>query len=141
MDGEFILLIFKIIIFLPFILFLLYLSLRYGGSKLRKLQDGRYMKVLDRVALSKENNIVVVKIGDKAYAMSSCTKEIKILFELPKEEIVRIEGIKEIPQYEDMKELFKKYVNNNKLFKKYIDKKELLKKHTFKKEVKDEKEK
>ncbi len=120
-DGEFWLLIFKIIIFLPFILFILYLSLRYGGSKLRKLQDGRYMKVLDRIALSKENSIVIVKMGEKAYAVSSSTKEINILFELPKEEILHIENTKELPQYEDMKELFKK--------------------HILKKEVKDEKKK
>jgi len=120
-DGQFLLLIFKIVIFLPFIVFLLYLSLRYGGSKLRKLQDGRYMKVLDRIALSKENSIVVVKIGDKAYAVSSSSKEINILFELPKEEIQHIENIKEIPQYADIKELFKK--------------------HILKKEVKDENKK
>jgi len=120
-DGQFWILIFKIIIFLPFTLLLLYLSLRYGGSKLRKLQDGRYMKVLDRIALSKENSIVVVKIGDKAYAVSSSSKEINILFELPNEEILHIENTKELPQYDDMKELFKK--------------------HILKKEVKDEKKK
>jgi len=110
MDGQFLVLIFKIIIFLPFILFILYLSLKYGGSKLQKLQDGRYMKVLDRVSLSKENAIMVVKIGEKAYAVSSSSKEINILFELPKEEILHIESTKELPQYADMKELFKKHI-------------------------------
>lgn len=110
MDLEFWTLLFKIIIFLPFILLILYLSLKYGGNKLQKLQNGRYMKVLDRISLSKENSIVVVKIGDKAYAISSSTKEIHILFELPQEEITRIENIKELPQYDDMKELFKKHM-------------------------------
>ncbi|HEY8890007.1 MAG TPA: flagellar biosynthetic protein FliO [Clostridium sp.] len=109
-DGEFWVMIFKIIIFLPFILLILYLSLKYGGSKLRKLQDGRYMKILDRVALSKENSIVVVKIGDKAYAVSSSTKDIRILFELPKDEIINIENSKDIPQYDDIKDLFKKHI-------------------------------
>lgn len=121
LDGQFWILILKIIIFLPFILLLLYLSLKYGGNKLQKLQDGRYMKVLDRVALSKENSIIVVKIGEKAYAVSSSSREINILFELPVEEIITIENSKEIPQYEDMKELFKK--------------------HMMKKGVKDEKKK
>ncbi|WP_298837162.1 flagellar biosynthetic protein FliO [Clostridium sp.] len=110
MNNEFLILIFKIIIFLPFILFMLYLSLKYGGTKLRKLQDGRYMRVLDRISLSKENSIAVVKIGDKAYALSSSSRDIKILFELPSEEIIKIENIKELPQYEDMKELFKKHI-------------------------------
>lgn len=120
-DGQFWVLIFKIIIFLPFILFILYLSLKYGGNKLQKLQDGRYMKILDRVALSKENSIIVVKIGEKAYAMSSSSKEISILFEVPKEEIINIESVKELPQYEDMKELFKKHI---------LKKKAILKKKT-----------
>ncbi|MGH4050390.1 MAG: flagellar biosynthetic protein FliO [Clostridium sp.] len=110
MDGQFWILIFKIIIFLPFVLLILYLSLRYGGNKLQKLQNGRYMKILDRVALSKENSILVVKIGEKAYAMSSSSKEISVLFEVPKEEIVSIESIKELPQYEDIKEVFKKHI-------------------------------
>jgi flagellar protein FliO/FliZ len=120
-DGEFWMLILKIILFLPLILLLLYLSLKYGGNKLQKLQDGKYMKILDRIALSKDNSIVVVKIGEKAYAISSSSKKIEILFEIPKEEIITIENSKEIPQYEDMKELFKK--------------------HIMKKEVKDEKKK
>ena len=120
-DGEFWVLIFKIIVFLPFILLILYVSLKYGGNKLQKLQNGRYMKILDRISLSKENSIVVVKIGEKAYAISSSTKDVRILFELPREEIITIENNKDIPQYEDMKELFKK--------------------HIMKKEVKDDKKK
>ncbi|WP_259473004.1 flagellar biosynthetic protein FliO [Clostridium estertheticum] len=110
MGSDFWILMFKIIIFLPFILFMLYLSLKYGGTKLRKLQDGRYMRILDRISLSKENSIAVVKIGDKAYAVSSSLNDIKILFELPSEEIIKIENIKELPQYEDMKDLFKKHI-------------------------------
>jgi len=134
MDLEFWTLLFKIIFFLPFILFLLYLSLKYGGNKLQKLQDGRYMKVLDRIALSKENSIIVVKIGEKAYAISSSSKEVNILFELPKEEISSIENIKEIPQYEDMKELFKKHILN----KEVVD---IFKKRIIKKGAEDEKKK
>jgi flagellar protein FliO/FliZ len=120
-DGEFWILIIKIMLFLPLILLLLYISLKYGGNKLQKLQDGKYMKMLDRIAISKDNSVVVIKIGEKAYAISSSSSKIEILFELPKEDIVTIENSKEMPQYEDMKELFKK--------------------HIMKKEVKDEKKK
>jgi flagellar protein FliO/FliZ len=120
-EVEFWILLLKILVFLPFILLILYLSLKYGGNKLQKLQDGRYMKILDRVSLSKDNSIIVVKIGEKAYAISSSSKEIRILFEVPQEEITSIQNNRDIPQYEDMKELFKK--------------------HIMKKEVKDEKKK
>ncbi|MGK0466282.1 flagellar biosynthetic protein FliO [Clostridium sp.] len=109
-DGEFLVLIFKILIFLPFILVLMYISLKYGSTKLQKLQDGKYMKILDRVALSKDNSVVVVKIGGKAYAVSSSSREIRILFELPPEEVIGIESSKDIPQIEDMKNLFKKHI-------------------------------
>jgi flagellar protein FliO/FliZ len=120
-DGQFGLLILRILLFLPFILVMMYLSLKYGGTKLQKLQDGKYMKILDRVALSKENSVVVVKIGKKAYTVSSSSREIRILFEIPPEEIIDIENSKDIPQLEDMKKLFKK--------------------HIMKKEVKDENKK
>ncbi|MGH4120092.1 flagellar biosynthetic protein FliO [Clostridium sp.] len=109
-DGDFWILIFKIIIFLPFILVLMYLSLKYGSTKLQKLQNGKYMKILDRVALSKENSVLVVKIGAKAYAVSSSSREIRILFELPAEEVTGIENSKDIPKFEDMKDLFKKHI-------------------------------
>ena len=133
-DGEFWMLIFKIIIFLPFILVLLFLSLKYGGNKLQRLQDGKYMKILDRVAISKDNSIVVVKIGEKAYTVSSSLKEVNILFELPQEEIIRIENTRELPQYDDMKELFQKHI-----LKKDIA--ESFRKHIMKKGAKDENKK
>jgi len=138
MDLEFWTLLFKIIIFLPFILLILYLSLRYGGNKLQKLQNGRYMKVLDRIALSKENSIIVVKIGEKAYAISSSSKDIQILFELPEEEISKIENIKELPQYDDMKELFQRSVHKHILNKNIVD---TFKKRIMKKDACDENKK
>lgn len=134
MDVEFWTLLLKITIFLPFILLILFLSLKYGGNKLQKLQNGRYMKVLDRIGLSKENSIIVVKIGEKAYAISSSSKEINILFELPQEEIIKIENTRELPQYDDMKELFQKHI----LKKDFV---ELFRKHTMKKGAKDENKK
>lgn len=134
MDVEFWTLLLKITIFLPFILLILFLSLKYGGNKLQKLQNGRYMKVLDRIGLSKENSIIVVKIGEKAYAISSSSKEVNILFELPQEEIIKIENTRELPQYDDMKELFQKHI----LKKDFV---ELFRKHTMKKGAKDENKK
>ena len=134
MDVEFWTLLLKITIFLPFILFILYLSLRYGGNKLQTLQNGRYMKVLDRIGLSKENSIIVVKIGEKAYAVSSSAKEINILFELPQEEIIKIENTRELPQYDNMKELFQKHILKK-------DFRSLFRKHIMKKGAKDENKK
>ncbi len=60
MDMEFIGIIFKTIFALALVLLLLYLSLKLGGEKLQKFQNGKYIKVLERVPLSKENFVCVV---------------------------------------------------------------------------------
>ncbi|MPN02591.1 hypothetical protein SDC9_149807 [bioreactor metagenome] len=108
MDLQFFATLLKIIVVLPFVLMLIYISIKYGGGKLQDLQKGKYMKVLDRLSLSKENNILVVKIGEKAYVVSSVQGKIEILFEVPSEDIIKIECSKEIPEYRNIKDLINK---------------------------------
>jgi flagellar protein FliO/FliZ len=98
----------KIVVFLPFIIFLIYLLLKYGGTKLQAIQDGRYMKVVDRLSLSKENSLLVIKIGEKGYVVSSVQGRIEIHMEIPQEELANIETTKTIPQYESIKDLITK---------------------------------
>lgn len=108
MDLQFLWMLFKIIIFLPFILLLIYISIKYGGNKLQDIQNGRYIKILERAAISKENALLVVKIGEKGYVMSSVTGKLEIVSELEKEEISRIESARAIPQYESLKDFYEK---------------------------------
>lgn len=108
MDLQFFITLFKIIVVLPFILILIYISIKYGGGKLQDLQKGKYMKVLDRLPLSKDNNLLVVKIGEKAYVVSSSQGKIEIIFEIPKEDILKIESSREIPEYNSIKDLINK---------------------------------
>ncbi|KGK86109.1 flagellar biosynthetic protein FliO [Clostridium sp. HMP27] len=108
MDLQFFATLLKIIVVLPFVLMLIYISIKYGGGKLQDLQKVKYMKVLDRLSLSKENNILVVKIGEKAYVVSSVQGKIEILFEVPSEDIIKIECSKEIPEYRNIKDLINK---------------------------------
>lgn len=110
MDLSFLYMILKIVVFLPFILFLFYLSVKFGGSKLQKIQNGKFIKVLDRVSLSKENSLVVVKIGQKGYVLSSSTGKIETLLELKEEELLKIEETKEIPEYASLKEFYQKVI-------------------------------
>jgi flagellar protein FliO/FliZ len=98
----------KIIVFLPFILLLFYLSVKYGGSKLQGIQNGRFIKVLERVPLSKENSLIVVKIGEKGYVLTSSTGKIDTLLELNSEEIQSLEVSREVPQYASLKEYYQK---------------------------------
>lgn len=108
MDLQFLWMLFKIIIFLPFILLLIYISVKYGGNKLQNIQNGRYIKILERAAISKENSLLVVKIGEKGYVMSSAEGKIEIVSELDENEILKVEGSKAIPEYENLKDFYEK---------------------------------
>ena len=125
MDFEILWMFLKIVIFIPFIVILIYLSLKYGGGKLQKFQNGKYIKILERVPISKENSIILAKIGDKGYVMSSTHGRMEIMTELTEEEVLEIEKAKQesIPQYENFKDFCTK--NNLKgLYKKLSFKKE-----------------
>ena len=98
----------KILVFLPFIIFLIYLLLKYGGVKLQEVQNGRYMKIVDRLALSKENSLLIVKIGEKGYVVSTVQGKIEIHMEISQEDLAKIESTKAIPQYESIKDLITK---------------------------------
>lgn len=99
----------EIIIFVPFVLFLFYISVKVGNSKIQSLQSGRYIKILERVGLSKENGLLVVKIGEKGYVISSCHDRIEILLEVSEEDLKKIEETRSLPQYSDIKELIEKF--------------------------------
>lgn len=108
MDFNFWIMLLKIVVFLPFILLLFYLSVKYGGNKLQGMQNGRFIKVIERVALSKENSLIVVKIGDKGYVLTSAAGKVDTLLELSDEELVKLEATKEIPEYASLKDFYQK---------------------------------
>ncbi|MFA9398589.1 MAG: flagellar biosynthetic protein FliO [Clostridiaceae bacterium] len=80
----------KLIIFLPLILFMIYFSLKYGGSKLNNFQNGKFIKIIERVNLSKDNSVVLTKLGEKYYILSSSNSNVEILKELTEEEAIKI---------------------------------------------------
>jgi|GEM_PF-265288 Flagellar biogenesis protein len=108
MDLQFLGMVLKIIIFLPFILLLIYISIKYGGNKLQDMQNGRYIKILERAAISKENALLVVKIGEKGYVVSSASGKIEIVSELDEKEILKVEASRAIPEYESLKDFYEK---------------------------------
>lgn len=107
-DYNFWIMILKLIIFLPFILLLFYLSIKFGSSKLQNIQNGRYIKILERVSLSKDNSLIVVKIGEKGYVVASTAGKIDTLLEIGEEELQKLEKTKQIPEYKSLKEFYQK---------------------------------
>lgn len=104
MNSEFLGMMIKIIIFLPFVLLIIYASIKYGGTKLQSFQRGKYIRILERVSLSKESSLLVIKIGEKGYLMSSNNHRTEILQELSHEELVNIEKSAEVPNYKNFRE-------------------------------------
>ena len=57
----------QIFLVLPIILILIYISIKVGGKKLETLNKGRYIKIIERVPLNKENSIYLIKLGQEYY--------------------------------------------------------------------------
>jgi flagellar protein FliO/FliZ len=108
MEWQFWIMLFKILVCLPFILLLIYISVKLGGSKLQNIENGKYIKVLERTSISKENSLLVVKLGEKGYVLASTTGKVHIISELEKDEISKIEDSKIIPQYANLKDFYSK---------------------------------
>lgn len=108
MDSNLWTMILEILFFLPFVIFLIYIVLKYGGSKLVKLQNGKIINVLERTQLSKDNLLLIVKIGKKGYLISSASGEVKILKEIDDHELQELEVKQTIEQFSNISDLFEK---------------------------------
>lgn len=92
MNGNFWVALFKILVFFPFIIALI-LIVGKVGSKLNLGTTNRFMKILERLPLSKENSLLIIKVGDKAYLVSNSIGKIEILRQLEPSEIEKIREI------------------------------------------------
>lgn len=108
MDLQFIWMFFRTLIALFFVVLLIYISLKYGGSKFQKSQNGRFVRIIEKTQLSKENSLFVIKMGERAYVLSSSSGKIEIIYELDKNEILELENKKNIPEYKNFKDFYKK---------------------------------
>ena len=99
---------FKTILSLLFIVFLIYIFTKFGGGKLKKIQGGRYIKILERTQISKENSLLVVKIGEKGYVISSSSGRVDVICELTGEELSKIEDTKNTCEYKNFRDLYTK---------------------------------
>lgn len=108
MDSELWSMLIKIGIVLPLIIILINISLKYGGNKFQNMRNGKFIKIMERMSLSKDNNLLVAKIGKKGYVLASTNGKIEILMELSEDELSDIESSKSIPQYKSVKEIMEK---------------------------------
>lgn len=91
MNFDFFMTIGKLIVALGFTFGLMFLSFRLMGTKINTVNNNKYIKVIERVQVTKENAILIVKIGNKGYIMTSTAGHMEKLSELSEEEIKNIE--------------------------------------------------
>ncbi|OPJ64493.1 FliO/MopB family protein [Clostridium chromiireducens] len=91
MDFGFFGMIMQLIFALGVTIGLMFLSFRLMGSKFNVINNNKYIKVIERVQITKENAILIVKIGEQGYVMTSSAGHMEKLSELSKEEMSIIE--------------------------------------------------
>ncbi|OAA83231.1 flagellar biosynthetic protein FliO [Clostridium ljungdahlii] len=132
MDLQFMWMIFRTVIALLFVIFLIYISAKYGGEKLKNVQRGKFIRIMEREQLSKENSLLVVKIGEKVCVVSSTSGKIEIVYELNEEEVSEFKNRNTIPEYKNLKDFYRrsgmeqlvKRASSKLALRKLIDKKE-----------------
>lgn len=72
----------RIIIFLPVVVILAYLSIKYGLGKTQQWQKNSHLQVVDRLVLGPKSSLYVVKVVDKYYLLAVGEAGISLLKEL-----------------------------------------------------------
>lgn len=104
---------------------LMFLCFKLMGTKIDTINKNKYVKVIDRVQVTKENSILIVKIGNKGYVMTSTSGRMEKLSELSEEEIKSIEEDKKKANEEIIKNYNEIYQKSKKIFSKVLKNKEL----------------
>ena len=89
MDFAFLFL--KLIFALAIVLGLMYLTFKLSGEKLNRVNNGKYIKILERSQIARESYIAVVKVGEKGYVLSISNNKVEKLDELTHEDVLLIE--------------------------------------------------
>lgn len=113
MSFEFLGMIVQLILALGVTLGLMFLSFKLMGTKLNAMNNNKYVKVIERVQVTKENAILIVKIGKKGYIMTSTAGHMEKLSELSEEEINSIEEDKK-KAAEEITENYNKLISKSK---------------------------
>ncbi|MEW9080422.1 flagellar biosynthetic protein FliO [Terrisporobacter glycolicus] len=81
----------NLIVFVPFTIALIIITIRLSKSSINGLAKNKYIKVLERTNLNKDTEVYVIKVGDEGcVVISSSTKTDKIK-ELTSHQIEEIE--------------------------------------------------
>ncbi len=99
MEFSFFKMILNLIMSLLVVFSLMFLMFKILGSKVKAVNDNKYVKVIDRTQITKENSIIVIKVGNKGYLLTNTQTGMEKLEYLSEEEINKIEEEKRNNMY------------------------------------------
>lgn len=108
---EWIKLIIQLIFALILIFSLMYLLTKLSGNKLDKINENKYITVIERTNISKDTAILLLKIGEKGYIMTANNNNLEKLQEISKEEMISIIESKK-RQKEVIANNYENFINN-----------------------------
>lgn len=108
---DFTLMIFKLIVSMIIIFALMIILLKYANKGINGNLNKKYVKVIERVQISKDGYILVVKVGKKGMVLSTSTGHTEKLQELTEEELAEIEEAKQ-QALKDMNNKYEGILNN-----------------------------
>lgn len=108
---DFTLMIFKLIVSMIVIFALMIILFKYANKGINGNLNKKYVKVIERVQISKDGYILVVKVGNKGMVLSTSTGHTEKLQELSEEEVAEIEEAKQ-QALKDMNNKYEGILNN-----------------------------
>ncbi|MEO2507051.1 flagellar biosynthetic protein FliO [Clostridium paraputrificum] len=108
---DFTLMIFKLIVSMIVIFALMIILFKYANKGINGNLNKKYVKVIERVQISKDGYILVVKVGNKGMVLSTSTGHTEKLQELSEEELAEIEEAKQ-QALKDMNNKYEGMLNN-----------------------------
>lgn len=111
---EFFYMILKLIIAMVIVIGSLLIISRLASSKVSKINETKYIKVLERNQIGKNAFITIVKVGDKGYLLSVCDGKIEKLDVISNDEIEKLELSKKM-EMERVQILYEGFYENCKI--------------------------
>ncbi|WP_294374523.1 flagellar biosynthetic protein FliO [uncultured Clostridium sp.] len=91
MEFEFFTMFMQLLIALGITLGIIFLSYKILGTKVERINNNKYVKVIERTQISKDSAILIVRIGKKGAVIISSGNNAEKISELSEDEIKEIE--------------------------------------------------
>ncbi|MGL6105054.1 hypothetical protein [Romboutsia sp.] len=124
-------------VFIPFVMILIVVSIRFSRGNLEGIGIYKYTKVIERTNLNKDTDVFVLKIGDEGCVIISSPSKIEKIKDLSLEEMKNIEEKRQQIKHKKIINLNKRDINLKNIDLKKLDIKKLDLKKLKLKEKKD----